>query len=227
VRSETSGRRAPAGARRLTRALLLGACALGAGCQLLVTFETVPEGTGGGGSTSSTTSQGGGGADTTAQGGDTTTTGTEQGGDTTTTGTEQGGSTTTSTETSTAPTCNANADCEDMNPCTVDTCSAGTCSYASVVTGTVIDPGDKNLPSGSGECRDLVCDNGQAVLVPNFLNCADQVPGNCNIRPCESNGVCGLLQLAPAGTPCDTNGDGTFDGACDGIGPDFTNCQPG
>jgi hypothetical protein len=303
VRSETSRRRAPAGARRLTRALLLGACALGAGCQLLVTFETVPEGTGGGGSTSSTTPQGGGGADTTAQGGDTTT------------GTAQGGDTTTSTSTVSGM-CGTPADCDDGKPCTDDLCDGGKCVHTHInegmlppgVTdppgdclktvceagdvvekldkgqgpdtdsadctntycfsdggtmtdpanegqpclpdlndpckknvcvngmckavnineGVIIDPGDKNLGSGQGECRDVVCENGQMVLKPNFLNCADATPGNCNIRPCESNGICGLLQLAPAGWRCDLDGNGNlpYNGQCDGIGPNFSNCKP-
>jgi hypothetical protein len=304
VRSETSHRRAPAVARRLTRALLLGACALGAGCQLLVTFETVPEGTGGGGSTSSTTTQGGGGADTTAQGGDTTT-GTAQGGDTTTTGTS-----------TVSGMCGTPADCDDGKPCTDDLCDGGKCVHTHInegmlppgVTdppsdclktvceagevvekldkgqapdtdlddctntyclndgstmtdptnegqpclpdlndpckqnvcvngmckavnlneGVIIDPGDKNLPSGSGECRDLVCDSGQAVLVPNFLNCVDQVPGNCYVRLCQGNGLCGLIQNAPAGWPCDLDGNGSppYNGQCDGLGPDFSNCKP-
>jgi hypothetical protein len=120
--------------------------------------------------------------------------------------------------------------CEpDLNdPCKENVCVLGVCKAVNINEGMIIDPGDKNLPSGSGECRDLVCENGEDVLKQNFLNCIDQVPGNCNIRPCQSNGICDLLQTAPAGTPCDLDGNGNlpYNGKCDGLGPDFSNCKP-
>lgn len=209
---------------------ILAAGVLCTGCELLVTFESVPEGTGGGGTTS------------TAQGGGTTST------------TEGGGGTATTTTSTALPECTGNAECDDSNPCTADTCVAGTCSNVptgegrpcgqqpaepcqqsvcmsgmcvlqNLPDGTVVAPGDKNIPSGQTDCRDGTCVGGTLTMVPNFLNCNDPGPGNCAVPSCNSVGQClsgaGAMD-APAGFPCDTNGDGSLDGECDVSG----NCQP-
>lgn len=127
----------------------------------------------------------------------------------------------------TAPSCDANGQigsapvadgisCGMATACSTGSCSSGNCTKVSANEGMVIQSGGSNIPTGSGDCRDLVCQGGSEVLKPNFLHCADGVPGNCNIRPCGSDGICGSLQLAPAGTPCDNNGDGTLNSQCDG-----------
>jgi hypothetical protein len=97
-------------------------------------------------------------------------------------------------------------------------CFSGTCNEQSKPEGTVAIEGGNNIPTGSGDCRDYLCLGGALVPYPNYLNCADTNPGNCNIRPCDQNGICGTLQGAPPGIPCDSNGDGVIDTVCNGIG---------
>lgn len=212
---------------------ILAAGVLCTGCELLVTFESVPEGTGGGGTGGAAVPQGGGGTTSTTGG--------------------SGGATTTA-----LPECTGNAECDDTNLCTADTCEEGTCSNVptgegrpcgqqpaepcqqsvcmsgmcvlqNLPDGTVVAPGDKNIPSGAGDCRDGVCIGGATTLVSNFLNCVDPVPANCVVPTCTMAGQCmtsGGASPAPAGYPCDSDGNGSLNGTCDGLGTAASNCQP-
>lgn len=67
--------------------------------------------------------------------------------------------------------CEGHADCEDWNPCTIDTCdAAGVCRTADVGTGEVV---------GGTSCTPLVCDGGGPVEQA-------QPAGT----PCDGGGVC-------------------------------------
>jgi hypothetical protein len=233
--------------------------ALGAGCQLLVTFETVDEG-GGGGATTTTTTTAMTDCDSAADcdEGNPCTADTCESGlcvhSPTNEGVAQndfdlqdckipvchGGVITDDPAPTQTPapspdgcstwSCNGSqptsmpineggsCDLQSADPCVTGVCSSGVCAMQNQPDGTVVDPGDTNLATGAGDCRDVVCNGGTSVLQPNFLNCADTIPGNCNIRLCGQDGLCGALQAAPAGTPCDSNGDGMFDSVCDGAG---------
>lgn len=97
---------------------------------------------------------------------------------------------------------NENGTCMPNEPCKVHQCKSGVCMPFNINEGVVIQDGGNNIPQGSGDCRDSVCKSGTATLVPNYLNCYDAYPDNCNIRTCDGNGICGGLVIAPAGTPC-------------------------
>jgi hypothetical protein len=113
--------------------------------------------------------------------------------------------------------------------CKKRACSSGACLLEDLPDGTVIDPGDTNVPNNGSDCRDLVCQNGSPKHVPNILNCQDLGPTNCYAPDCTPRGQCkadaGLAILAPAGYPCDSDGDGSLDGECDGMGGDENNCK--
>jgi hypothetical protein len=103
--------------------------------------------------------------------------------------------------------CSGNADCDDGNPCTDDTCDAGVCRSV-VDTGNACDDGnacttgDHCAPSGQCETGvPTVCDDGNACTV-DACNTAD---GACVFTP------------AP-GTACDDGNVCTTGDACDGAG---------
>lgn len=106
--------------------------------------------------------------------------------------------------------------CAPNEQCKIHQCKDGICTSFNINEGVVVMDGGADIPEGSGDCRDTVCQNGQPALVPNFLNCYDMVPGNCTIRPCSANGICGAILTAPAGTPCDNDGNGTLNSVCNG-----------
>lgn len=118
---------------------------------------------------------------------------------------------------------------QPSDKCQRRACDRGACVIEELADGTVIDPGDTNLPEGGADCRDLVCLSGVPKLVPNILNCKDLGPTNCWAPACTPAGQCkgnaGDAILAPEGFPCDTDGNGSLDGQCDGIGGDGNHCK--
>ena len=109
-------------------------------------------------------------------------------------------------------------------------CDGGACELVTLADDTLLVPGDTGIPNDGYDCRDLVCLGGVPELVPNILNCDDTGPTNCFAPACTPDGQCktgaGDSILAPAGFPCDTDGDGSLDGECDGLGGDSSHCQP-
>ncbi len=82
----------------------------------------------------------------------------------------------------TAPGCVTNADCNDSNPCTTDTCSAGACQHGNAPNGTVCTD-DGNV------CTTNSCQNGACQSANNTNTCSD---GNaCTVNDRCTNGTCG------------------------------------
>lgn len=141
-----------------------------AGCQLLVSFETVPEGAGG---------KGGAGAGAPLTGGASTggdsTGGASTGGSagSTTGSTSQGGTTCTAE-------CCSNADCAPADPCVAATCESGQC-----VLTPVPDGGDAAVQI-QGDCKRLVCQSGVATSVTDTTDILDD--GNdCTKDECSGS----------------------------------------
>ncbi len=170
--------------------------ALLGGCQLLVTFEDVPEGTAGGGGEGATGGQGGA----------------------TTTGGQSGATTTT-----TPIDCATSGDCPDLGICAVATCSLGTCMYTHTPAGTLVSdpsptdcirmecdgaghatsvPDDDDAPDEDPtDCMEKVCSQG-AVLsetAPDGTLCGTLPMDECKQQVCAS-GAC-ELENKPDGTP--------------------------
>ncbi|MEK7731524.1 MAG: hypothetical protein AAB363_06670, partial [Planctomycetota bacterium] len=57
-----------------------------------------------------------------------------------------------------AQTCTVDANCNDNNTCTTDTCPAGTCVFTNVADGTVCD--DNNVCTTGDSCQAGVCTGG-------------------------------------------------------------------
>lgn len=94
------------------------------------------------------------------------------------------------------PQCAANADCDDDNPCSADTCSSGSCQHGPATPGTSCAHG--NVCNASGQCVECL----------SAAECDDDSP--CTTDSCTS-GLC-AHGSASSGTAC---GHG---GSCDGAG---------
>ena len=107
-------------------------------------------------------------------------------------------------------TCTTNADCNDTNACTTDTCdtATGKCSYANVTDGPV--PGENDTKA---DCKTQRCVDGKETTV----EADDEVPDDGN--PCTTD-TCsgGQAQHADVaqGTECGTANGATL--ICDGMG---------
>lgn len=108
---------------------------------------------------------------------------------------------------------------QPADPCKKSACQSGACVVQGLPDGTVVDPGDTNIPSGGTDCRDKVCEAGVVVSKQNFMNCQDPTPDNCLVPSCNMSGVCltgAATMNAPAGFPCKKqNGQ---NGTCDSFG---------
>lgn len=88
--------------------------------------------------------------------------------------------------------CTADGDCDDLNPCTVDTCAAPTCSHAPAGQGTL-------CRAATGQCDvPEVCD-GTSAVCPSDAHVGDG-------SPCDDGDVCTSGEtcqggLCPAGAP--------------------------
>ncbi|MSP91257.1 MAG: hypothetical protein EXR79_05580 [Myxococcales bacterium] len=109
--------------------------------------------------------------------------------------------------------CTVDANCDDKNPCTKDTCDGGKCtSTAAVASGASCDTPDKCQEAGSGICMGSGCTWGNK-------------PKKCGGDPCNTgtcNAATGACEKVTKGdgTPCDadqnpcTQGDSCKAGKC-------------
>ena len=130
------------------------------------------------------------------------------------------------------PGCTNNADCNDSNVCTDDTCTAGTCSHTNntgpcatdnnVCTDDVCSAGACTHQNNTGPCTDGnpctddICGGGTCNSTPNTAPCTDGNPctddicsgGTCistnNTAPCEDGNPC------TTGTTCGGGICGTY-----------------
>lgn len=179
-----------------------------AGCQFLVTFESVPEDGGGSGGTVST-------------GGTISTGGTTSAGGTTTGGTGGTGGTTCSTE------CCSPLDCPvPTDPCQQAACAMGLCGTEPVPEDG---PATTQIP---GDCKLSVCKGGLVVRINDPTDPLDD--GNaCTVDECDGSGP--EVQPVQSGTVCilDAGGPGVCDGKGKCVGclsnahcpPDLPKCE--
>lgn len=108
---------------------------------------------------------------------------------------------------------------QPVDQCKESVCKTGACVVQNLPEGTIIDPGDTNIPSGGTDCRDKVCEGGVLVSKQNYKNCQDGNPDNCIVPTCNMSGQCltgpGAMN-APAGTPCKKQNQQS--GTCDNSG---------
>ena len=120
--------------------------------------------------------------------------------------------------------CTVNSDCDDGNPCTVNTCGAGTCATVTVSAGTPC--GD----SSNTDCTNPDTCNGSGQCLPNNdpsgTLCTDD--GNaCTYDQCNGSGSC-LHPYKPSGSTCgdQTNTACTDPDMCNGSGQCLPNNDP-
>jgi len=128
-------------------------------------------------------------------------------------------------ETPPAP-CTSNDQCEDQNPCTLDTCEADGCHHDPVVSGAC-DDGD---PCTQGEsCDQGRCTGGTFVCeCQKDLDCGPSATP-CHLRTCNQQDHTCVEAPVEDLTPCDdgnpcTAGEACFDGECRG-GADVCDCE--
>lgn len=85
-------------------------------------------------------------------------------------------------------------DCDDANPCTVDSCMNGNCAYISAENGTICEDDDEC--TAEAFCKDDLCVGGAP------LSCSDNNP--CTDDPCYADTGCGT-PVELTGTTCDDN----------------------
>src|SRR6185503_9284767 len=98
--------------------------------------------------------------------------------------------------------CRVDADCNDDNPCTIDTCTARLCSYEATTT---------TPPRISGNCSAESCESGALVFTPDSADTDDGDP--CTDDFCPDTG--GAVHVPKQ------SGDGCSVGALSGT------CQAG
>jgi hypothetical protein len=95
------------------------------------------------------------------------------------------------------PECVADSDCDDEDPCSLESCQSGSCEYVPAPVGTPCAHG--NICDGAGICVQCV----------SAAECDDELA--CTTDACQAS-VC-THENAPAGTPCGDSGE-----SCDGAG---------
>lgn len=117
--------------------------------------------------------------------------------------------------------CTTNAQCDDKNPCTTDTCNmtTGTCAHANVADGPVpgYTPPTKN-------CETENCSSGMVVTVADDTNVPTS-PTPCEIDSCSMMNV--VMTAADAGVTCGTNQVCDGKGNCVGCTQDSDCPSPG
>jgi cysteine-rich repeat protein len=104
--------------------------------------------------------------------------------------------------------CVTNADCDDKNDCTLDTCTAGKCSNAPVADGTP-DASAQDLP---GDCKSPLCQGGLSTLSPNPKDVPDDM-NPCTADSCDAGGN-PVFTGVTDGTACGNAGDICIKSAC-------------
>jgi streptogramin lyase len=111
--------------------------------------------------------------------------------------------------------CTVNADCNDNNACTTDTCVASACVNAAVANGTACTDG--NACTQADTCQAGVCTGASPVVCTALDQCHD--PGTCS----PANGVCSNPNKANGTTCSDANACTQIDtcqaGVCTGANP--------
>jgi len=133
--------------------------------------------------------------------------------------------------------CANNAQCNDNNACTSDTCNGqGTCvNTANYNTQTqCCNPANGALTtiSDGNACTTDTCNTSNGVVthtnVPAGSACGNPANSQCDLSDtCDANGQC-QANILPAGSPCgsDTHTDCNFADTCNGAGVCLTNIQP-
>lgn len=109
-----------------------------------------------------------------------------------------------------APGCRAAEDCDDENPCTVDTCDEGECDVVAIPDGPLVDD--------PKDCRDVTCAGGAVVDHPDDGEDPDDANPPCETTICQGG----------AATPvfaADTVSCGPSPQFCDGAGT-CIECDP-
>ena len=118
--------------------------------------------------------------------------------------------------------CNADGQCDDMNPCTVDGCAGGTCSHASQPDGPA--PSAKQV---AFDCKVLQCTGGQPTM-ENDSKDIEVDSEDCTIDQCDMGQA--FHTAKNDDTPCTMGGEGickggqcqilcTTDATCDDKNP--------
>ena len=96
--------------------------------------------------------------------------------------------------------CAADADCNDGNQCTFDSCDEGKCIHNVNLFGEcVMSNGKKAVCNEMGDCvkMETYCDNGIDDDGDGLIDCQDL---DCEGVPCMSNGTVGLCQAGVCST---------------------------
>jgi hypothetical protein len=91
----------------------------------------------------------------------------------------------------------AQVSCDDGNPCTTDTCSAGVCAHAPVHDGTPCSDG--NLCNGTESCQAGVCRAGTPLACNDGNPCT--IDGCSPTRGCVHAAIAGCIPAPGAGSP--------------------------
>ncbi len=106
--------------------------------------------------------------------------------------------------------CVYESDCDDANPCTIDSCNGGQCSYGPQPQIAV--PGQPDTPD---DCQRPLCVDGQATMVPDEGDAPDDpTTGDCMAPACDAGQV--TNSPVPGGTTCTVAPN--EDGVCDDQG---------
>jgi cysteine-rich repeat protein len=103
--------------------------------------------------------------------------------------------------------CSTPADCDDLNPCSADTCSAGKCGHDFLPDDTAT-PGFTEV---AGDCTRHVCKSGLSTAVADGTD-APAAPNECVVSSCQ--GMTPATASKPDGQACTTGGDFCLGGAC-------------
>jgi cysteine-rich repeat protein len=103
--------------------------------------------------------------------------------------------------------CTTAADCDDMNPCSTDTCSASKCGHSFLPDDTAT-PGFTEV---AGDCTRHVCKSGLSTAVADGAD-APAAPNECVLSSCQ--GMTPATANKPDGQACTTGGDFCLGGAC-------------
>ncbi|MCH7591643.1 MAG: hypothetical protein IH989_02530, partial [Planctomycetes bacterium] len=133
--------------------------------------------------------------------------------------------------------CGLNADCDDGNACTDDTCLPnGSCSSQTNYNDTVFccNPADRTLTAldDGNACTVGTCDPTDGSVsqdpLPSGTTCGNSASDVCDAQDtCDGNGVC-VDQFAPSGTACGNpaSAECNMPDTCDGAGVCLSNVEP-